>query len=408
MAAPAAGRLFAVVGPATPVLERFGLRRRPMRMTVTPEPQQAMDAAGRRRGRRVLPFVLVLAVAAPIGGVAASQPWREAGETTAEVVPEDAAWNPPRGTLVGYGHVAIEVPRTWGHNAVLPCGGVPRRDTVLVDIGGVRDCGVPRAKDVDSVGIGQGEPWRFAGVEVFEIDGLEAHRSGTTCRKDLFGGARACSATVYLPGEDIWFTAESSTEKAKVDEILGWIRTVPERVGVPAANPVNWARGGPDDYVALLEENGLVGEIRTRRMNGMRGGHILETSPRAGEMVEPGQPVTVTVTAEPQSPLDQVIVGINHQDGTGRYGDSLGDAEIRAGGILRVRLGDTIWAYGKGEWADTIAGEGVGRALTVDDGPGPNRGRTWRATSRGTSEITLTIDAYKRRHVLGVVTVVVR
>lgn len=70
--------------------------------------------------------------------------------------------------LVGYGHVAIAVPRGWGTN-VSRCG-VPRRDTVLIDDpSAAGDCDLPRPRDVESVELDNAPPVGFRVDETFKV-----------------------------------------------------------------------------------------------------------------------------------------------------------------------------------------------------------------------------------------------
>lgn len=127
-------------------------------------------------------------------------------------------------------------------------------------------------------------------------------------------------------------------------------------------------------------------------------------------MVEPGQVVTMTETAEPRGPADEVSVEVNSV-GPGDSMDyhGLSDRQVRAGATIHLDLGATIWVFGYGKRIGTLAGEVTGPALTLDDWrEGPNYGRSWKAVRPGTSALTITITADGKPVTLGTVTVIVR
>jgi len=95
---------------------------------------------------------------------------------------------------------------------------------------------------------------------------------------------------------------------------------------------------------------GLQAEVLTERRPGSKPGFVLGVNPGPGTVLEPGDVVTMTETAEPRGPADEVHVEIN-SIGPGDSMDYLGlnDRQIRAGATIRIDLGATIWVYGDGK-----------------------------------------------------------
>lgn len=377
-------------------------------MTPTNELTAEVDSArpgGRRRTGAVAMIASAASVVATIGGAAVVFSPDRSGTGPPPAAPAESVAPPPGFEFVGFGHAAIAVPKGWARNA-LECE-APRKDTVIIDLGGVRDCGVARPAGVESVSLWTGTPTEAARATAVEIEGVVGERTATDCRRDNFGVATICTSSVHFPSLGLTFTADSSTSAAEVDRVLARIRMVPDRVGIPG----HWTgRGGrvpQAAFVEALERDGLVARIETKLVRLAEAGTVLATSPPAGELVRPGDVVTVTVAAEPSGPADEVIVGIRAQDPKGNYGNGLSDEQVRDGGTLEVGVGDLIWAYGKGKNSREIAGSADGASLTAYK-RGPNLGRSWKATSPGRSEVTLTVPDEGENAVLGVVTVVVR
>jgi uncharacterized Zn-binding protein involved in type VI secretion len=198
--------------------------------------------------------------------------------------------------LVGIGHAAIAVPEEWGTNQT-HCG-TPLKDTVLI----ARDghlCQMSRPVGVESVDIGRGKTrmFSFTADETFEIDGVRAERTGTTCTVGNVYRVRTCSGGVRIPSLDTWFWAESSTNADEVDRILARIAIVPDRIGVPEPQfsaPNAPARSG-EKYADELTAAGLKPKVQVRKSPGYIPGDILAVSPAPGTMLTPGATVTVTV-----------------------------------------------------------------------------------------------------------------
>lgn len=362
----------------------------------------ATDGESERRGRRrsVGMVATAVAVAAAIGGsTLLFSPGRSGGAGTGGAGPEGRR-------LVGIGHAAIAVPGSWATNAH-SCG-VPQEDTVIVDLPSVCLAGVPRPAAVESVEIRQGEPgWPDdAVVSEVEVAGERARRTATMCSGG-YGTAAYCWAGAYLPGHDVEFRAESSTGAAEVDEILGWIRVVRDRVAVPGHRTISdrEQENGRAAYLEALRRAGLEAELVARKVAGLRAGFLVHAVPVPGTMVVPGETVTVTVVPPPDGPADEIRVGVGFRTADGPPSSFLEDLEIRAGATLELHVGDSLWAFGSGKREQTLGGELDGGSLA----PGNSRpGRAWTAVRPGTTTVTLTITAGGERVPLGTVTVVVR
>ncbi|MGQ0466621.1 MAG: PASTA domain-containing protein [Sporichthyaceae bacterium] len=333
------------------------------------------------------------------------------GESPSPQSSAPAAEQSPAGfRFVGIDRAAIAVPDAWGTNKI-HCG-TPIEDTVVVDQGGVCLALVPRPAGVESVDIRRGNPHIDTGFdEVFEIDGVRAERQATVCAEQDFGKkVVVCTGAVRIPSTDAVFEAQSSTDGASVEEILGRIRMVSGLVAVPEhrTRQTELQEDSQAAYLQALEDAGLQAQIVTRRISGMEGGHVLDTKPESGTMVRPGETVTVTVSAAPRSPADEISVGMNSSGPgpDGEYGRGLDDEEIRGGkAVLRVQVGGRVWAYGKGENQELI-GETEGNALEPSTwAKDPNKGRSWEAAKPGTSKVTLILIVDGERYELGTVTV---
>jgi hypothetical protein len=184
------------------------------------------------------------------------------------------------------------------------------KDTVIIDPGGVCRAYVPPPKGVESVdvypgwygGFGQRSEVR---VESFDIGGEPAERVATTCEPE-FHGTTFCRGAVYLPDADVTFLADSSSQdsRAKVDEILSWIRVVRGQVAVPGFRDINidWYQhdvSAGEHYRSELEDLGLRAEVVAEPRRVLTEGHILRVVPEPGTMLAPGDTVTVTEVAAP-------------------------------------------------------------------------------------------------------------
>jgi hypothetical protein len=213
---------------------------------------------------------------------------------------------PPGTRFVGLGHASIAVPEGWGTNE-LRCG-TPQQDTVIIDEGSVCLAYFPRPTGVESVFVYPGWYRGFANTpnevqtESFDLDGEPAERVVTDCPTDI-NGYTLCRGAVYLPGQDVTFVAESSSEKAQseVAEILSWIRILPGLVAVPGFQDANeWDHAEisrADHYREALETLGLRVEVASKDDRIRDEGYVLGVEPPPGTMLAPGSVVRVTEVA---------------------------------------------------------------------------------------------------------------
>lgn len=269
------------------------LERTAAHTPVGPPPLDALRAgAARRRHRRTAVVAAAAAVAAVVAGSALLVP----RTSTPPAAPAPAP-GPTR--LVGLGHAAIAVPAEWGTDKSR-CG-TPQADTVLVDNpSAARECLAFRPAGVESVALGVGSPRAgFHVDETFEIDGVRAERQATTCQVSNRSTPEpaVCSGTVFIPSLKVWFTADSSTDAAEVEQVLRGIEIVADRSGVLSP----WTIGGPPtgplltSYTPLLAEVGLTAQPKRVKSPNYPSGTILGVSPASGTMLPLGATVTVTV-----------------------------------------------------------------------------------------------------------------
>ncbi len=405
------------------LLDRIGERT-----PVASPPTAAMVAdAARLRRRRTGVGVIVAAasIVAVVGGAAAvsslgGEDDRQGNGDVAPATDGPTTTAIPDGMrLVGIRSVGIAVPEEWGTNKTR-CG-TPTKDTVIVDEGVVCLALVPRPADVESVKLYEGRWFEFGEEEVtingFEQNGLSGQRIATTCAEGgQFGDEPTCRSAVYLPDQDVTFIAESSSADAreKVDQILSRIQPIPDGlVAVPGTSEILYGRNGQENsgtlYTSLLQESGLQVTIVAELRAAMTPDFILGVEPGPGTVLPAGSEVTITVTAEPRGPADEISLGINSSRADGTQGPvSLDDAKIKGNAEVRMSVGDHLWLYANGARSNTLAGELGGVALVLDDWKeGPNYGRSWIADQPGSSTITVSIQVDGERLVLGVVTVTV-
>jgi hypothetical protein len=283
----------------TELLERAGERT-----NVGPPPIDAIRAGATRLRRRrtvALSVASAAAVVAAAGGTAlVAIPGTSPEDSPLPAASTGTGVVPAGMRLVGLGHVAVAVPEEWGTNQIR-CA-TPHKDTVVIDLGVIGLCAVPRPTGVESVELAGGTPPSdFHADETFEVDGVRAERQRTRCTA-TFGGVTVCRGAVFLPSLGVWFRAESSTDAGEVDRLLERILIVPDRVGVPGFHtaPIQDAKArSGQKYADALTELGLEPKIQTRKSPGPPPGEILAVSPAPGTMLTPGQTVTITVAAEP-------------------------------------------------------------------------------------------------------------
>jgi hypothetical protein len=267
---------------------------------VGPPPLDALHAgATRRRRRRTagLTATAAVAVAAVIGGTTLlTSHDKTAPVTSPTPTPTPVA---PATRLVGFGHAAIAIPANWPTNKSM-CG-TPKQDTVLIDDPSAATfCAAFRLPGIESVGLYYGRPRvDFHADETFEIDGVRAERQRTTCSTSNYPKANTttCVSTVSIPSLKVWFLADSSTSAQEVDRMLGWIRIVPDRSGVPSYSSLAGTSLNPvaQAYAPELAAAGLKVQYKQVKSPSYGSGTILGVSPAVGTMLPVGSTVTVTV-----------------------------------------------------------------------------------------------------------------
>lgn len=293
------------VGPApVEVFEAVGSGPAQLSDRTTGAPITLEGEMGRRRGRGVAVGIVAATIALVAGAGAVLTLGPNPVEPKPAVVPTGSAPIPPNSRLVGIGHAAIAVPKSWGTNEY-GCG-TPERDTVLIDLAIHDACGsLGWPEGLELVEIESGEPkFDVPTKRAIVIDGVTAQRYSTTCDAPReipgFGvrGATVCNGAVYLPTENVWFRVSSSTSGETVDELLSRIRVLPDKVAVPGYGETfafEQERSG-EVYMAALRKAGF--EVATRSEPAKFGGsgYVESVDPPVGSMVTPGSLLTVAVS----------------------------------------------------------------------------------------------------------------
>lgn len=275
----------------TELLERAGEQT-----AVGPPPMDALRAGAARRRRRRTAAWSALSAAAVVAVVATTLLVPHGRGSGDPPVPAGTSESPPVAMrVVGFGHLAVAVPKTWGTNQA-QCG-TPQKDTVLIDDpSAMRYCMAARPAGVESIQLTIGPPdldWHAD--ETFEIDGVQAKRQRTTCDIEYLN-VEVCSAVVSIPSLRVWFRADSSTSAEEVDRLLDRIVLVPDQVGVPSTH--GWLEPGrrftAPMYAAELTKLGLKPRIQTTKSPSYSAGDILGVVPTPGTMLAPGATVTIT------------------------------------------------------------------------------------------------------------------
>lgn len=271
------------------------LDRTAARTPVGPPPLEALHrGASRRRRRRTVTWSALSAAATVTAIVGTTLTLNHDRDVTPPVTSPAPPLVATR--LVGIDHAAIAVPTTWGTNQ-LTCG-TPKADTVVIDVGAITYCAMPRPAGIESVQLGRGVPrmFPFHADETIDIDGVPAQRQRTTCSVDGWNHGRVCSGAVWIPSRSVWFSAESSTGADEVDRILQRIVLVPDRVAVPLFRTYDSEGRAPlvDGYVTQLTRLGLKPVLRAIKSPNYATGTIHTVSPGSGTMLAAGATVTVT------------------------------------------------------------------------------------------------------------------
>ncbi|MFB6721985.1 PASTA domain-containing protein [Kribbella sp. NPDC056345] len=263
------------------------------RTAVNPPPIDAMrSGATRRRRRRTAVWSAAgtaVAVAAVIG---ASTALTNNGATPLEQPPVAASPVPENLRLVGVGHTAIAVPKSWGTNQ-LKCG-TPTKNTVIVDPGPQGYCFLAQAAGIVSVRIGTKPAVEFRADETFQLNGVEAQRQRTVCTAWDADRPTTCTGAVLIPSRNVWIRAVSSAGDEAVGNALEQIWFVKDSIGVPGFRSLD-LETSTDKYLAELRAAGFEWTIKTKVEPGAPKGSVLAVSPAPGTMVPNGSTLTLTL-----------------------------------------------------------------------------------------------------------------
>lgn len=216
---------------------------------------------------------------------------------------------PTRGPtqLVGVGHVAVEVPASWSRNH-FTCG-TPQSDTVIVSMDARTDCRVLWKRGIDAIDFGPRGPITGPGSEAIDIDGASARRSAVECGDVRFGErVEVCRIALHVTQDDVWLMLESSTSRAEVEEMVGWVQVRKDLIAVPPTpggyhlpfRPMARETKAYLEQLEQLEQIGLHVELRhvpTPRFQ--HAGTVAGVEPGVGSMLKPGSVVRVDVNAGP-------------------------------------------------------------------------------------------------------------
>lgn len=182
--------------------------------------------------------------------------------------------------LFGLGPVILQVPQDWTRNDLW--------------------CGEPISRRPDDLG-----PTRAV-----TVDGMAAEVEEVACVDKL--SRVLCSATIWFPEAGIGVIAESSTDVASVEEILGMVRVASNVAGVPSPDESVSDLPPPsperhvqihDAYLDELERFGFTARTEAAPRPVGQLGQVTRTEPIAGEVVPVGSEVVVHVTTGPDGVL---------------------------------------------------------------------------------------------------------
>lgn len=307
-------------------------------VSVGPVPLLAVhNALARRRRQRA--FIAVLAsaaaVAAVIGGTIAVVP-------SANNSPDAAAKPPTR--LFGLGHVAVEVPRSWPVNDI-KCS-APQHDTIAFG-GGGPSCVIPRPVNTEMITLERydGEA-QLSGSTKWIVDDHEVY-AALKCLVNRSKGRVQCTARIVFAAEHVLVTLSSSTSRAKLLEMVNWIKVLPDRVAVPdpgvSIDPLSGLV-----YESLLENEGF----RVKRVADYNGtgptGLVTGVNPAPGTVLKPGSLVSFSVVSRRRNPDVKAVFTLrvhNPEDPTLTYPNH----QILTGSTIKVALGGRLRLFIRGE-----------------------------------------------------------
>lgn len=270
-----------------------------------------IDGSRKRRRRATLAITGVAAAAVVIIGTGAALT-----NQTGSPHPDPSTQGPtdptPQNTrLVGVGHAAIDVPRSWSTNHTA-CG-TPTDDTVIINVTIVPSCAIfprPRVSSVDVVFRDRrpGYP-DFTHAETVNIDGVDAFRTPLDCtnvtsRRVRHGSdpapERVCTQATWIPEESALFIA-TTPQPETTQELIDTVHIDPSYAAVPKSNLI----ATPKEAVATFTRNaqalGLRVVVKTQDQPRFDPGSILGVSPATGTVLPVGSTIHLTL-AEPATP----------------------------------------------------------------------------------------------------------
>lgn len=186
---------------------------------------------------------------------------------------------------VGIGHLSIEVPMSWAHDARDACG-TPVRDTVL-DRTGARACASVRESGIEVVQVVTEQPPSDDAARV-DLDGVEALRGPTGCDLSMDG---LCEAALWVPSQGVGLVVTSTTGPASVDALLDTASIDPGLAAVPT--PYRLGSGVPLSLAAYEEAMADAGLTIDRKASRDPAAPVGAVSPDPGTMLPVGSPVQV-------------------------------------------------------------------------------------------------------------------
>ena len=369
-------------------------------LPVGPVPLAAVHAQVGRRTRRRRARIAVLtsaaAVAAVIGGTFALVPHRS---------DHPVATPPTKTRLFGIGHVAAEVPASWATND-MRCG-FPQQDTVVLGGGPVLACIAPHPANTEMISFQRyyGEA-QLAGSVKLLVDDHEVYGTGIDCSTIR----SQCSMTVVFAAQHVLVTLSSSTSRATVQTMLGWIKVLPDHVAVPAPGEVISARSG-DLYVRLLESEGFK-PVKKIDFNATEPtGLISQVAPAPGSVLKPGSTVEFTVTSRLRSAAHHIRLSLS-VDNPGAPTFTIADAKIRVSADATTALGARITLFVRGRPLDAIHVTSNNAFLAPSTSPTKlpenTRAFVWTPVHRGRTALVIYETANGEHFTFGVVRLNIR
>ena len=273
-----------------------------------PPPIDQLLIDGSRKRRRGSIFAVTAVTAAVVviiatGAVLTREPGSSPQPSSSSPAPSDPI--PPNTRLVGVGHAAIAVPRSWSTNQTA-CG-TPTENTVIINVTAVPLCGLFPQPVVSSVEVSsrsqQPNYPDFTNAERVNIGGVEAFRSPLHCTHATIRptspgtqpkAAHFCTQATWMPEESALFIATTPRPNA-TRALMETLHIDPSRAAVPQSN----LSGTPAKMVAEFTHNaealGFHVITRTTPQPGFPSGSILGVSPATGTVLPTGTTLHLTL-----------------------------------------------------------------------------------------------------------------